>query len=79
MKIDVIIPAVGESITSGILHVWLKSEGDYVKEGEDLFELETEKTTLVVPANGTGVLKILVPAETEIQIGQVIGITPQQS
>jgi 2-oxoglutarate dehydrogenase E2 component (dihydrolipoamide succinyltransferase) len=72
MKIEVIVPEVGESITSGILLTWLKSEGDYVEEGEELFEFETEKTTLAVPSDATGVLKILVPAETEINVGQVI-------
>lgn len=72
MKIDVVVPEVGESITSGILAGWLKADGEFVNEGDDLFELETEKTTLVVPANGSGVLKILVQANAEIQIGQVV-------
>ena len=43
MKIDVIVPEVGESITNGILVAWLKAEGEYVEEGEELFEFETEK------------------------------------
>lgn len=72
MKIDVIVPEVGESITNGNLLAWLKAEGEYVEEGEELFEFETEKSTLAVPSNGTGILKILVPADTEITIGQVI-------
>ncbi len=72
MKYDVVVPEVGESITSGLLTVWLKADGEAVVEGDDLFELDTEKTTLAVPATVTGVLKILVPADTEIQIGQVV-------
>ncbi|PIE32829.1 dihydrolipoyllysine-residue succinyltransferase [candidate division KSB3 bacterium] len=72
MKIDVVVPEVGESITNGILTVWLKADGELVEEGEDLFELETEKTTLVVPSPGSGSLKILIPANEEIQIGQSI-------
>jgi len=79
MKIDVIVPEVGESITSGILLTWLKSEGDYVEEGEDLFEFETEKTTLAVPSNGTGILRVLVPADTEINVGQVIAEIDQDA
>ena len=63
MKMDVVVPEVGESITSGFLASWLKSDGEVVTEGDDLFELETEKTTLVVPSTGSGVLKILVQAD----------------
>jgi len=72
MKMDVIVPEVGESITSGVLASWLKADGEAVAEGDDLFELETEKTTLVVPSTGVGALKILIQAETEVQIGQVV-------
>src|SRR5216683_951538 len=42
MSIEVKIPAVGESITSGVVSVWHKKSGDFVNEGEALFTLETE-------------------------------------
>ena len=79
MKIDVVVPEVGESITSGFLASWLKSDGDTITEGDDLFELETEKTTLVVPSTSSGVLNILVQAESEIQIGQVVAEVDQDA
>jgi len=73
MKEDVLVPSVGESITSGILTSWIKKEGEQVEEGEDLFELETDKATVAVPAPADGTLHILVQEGREVEIGQVVG------
>ena len=50
MKTDIQVPEIGESISSGILAAWLKSDGDVVAEGDEIFELETDKATLAIPA-----------------------------
>lgn len=73
MKTEIKVPEVGESITSGVIASWSKQNGDTVNEGDILCELETEKTTLEVPAPVAGILEIQVEAETEVEIGQVIG------
>jgi 2-oxoglutarate dehydrogenase E2 component (dihydrolipoamide succinyltransferase) len=73
VKQDIVVPSVGESVTQGILAAWLHADGEQVTEGADLFELETDKATMTVPAPGTGVLTISVPAGTEVTIGQVVG------
>jgi 2-oxoglutarate dehydrogenase E2 component (dihydrolipoamide succinyltransferase) len=73
MKEKVLVPSVGESVTSGILTGWIKQEGQSVEEGEDLFELETDKATVAVPAPADGRLHILVEAGQEVEIGQVVG------
>ncbi len=73
MKEDVLVPSVGESITSGILTSWIKKEGQQVEEGEDLFELETDKATVAVPAPADGTLHILIEEGREVEIGQVVG------
>jgi 2-oxoglutarate dehydrogenase E2 component (dihydrolipoamide succinyltransferase) len=73
MKEKVLVPSVGESVTSGILTGWIKQEGQAVEEGEDLFELETDKATVAVPAPADGKLHILVEAGQEVDIGQVVG------
>lgn len=73
MKEDVLVPSVGESITSGILTAWIKKEGEQVEEGEDLFELETDKATVAVPAPADGSLHILIEEGQEVEIGQVVG------
>ncbi|MGA2642156.1 MAG: dihydrolipoyllysine-residue succinyltransferase [Spirochaetia bacterium] len=73
MKKEILIPSVGESVTQGILSSWLKSAGDVVEEGSDLFELETDKATVTVPAPASGALAVSVAAGTEVTIGQVVG------
>jgi 2-oxoglutarate dehydrogenase E2 component (dihydrolipoamide succinyltransferase) len=74
MSIEVKIPAVGESITSGVLSVWHKQTGDIVGEGEALFTLETDKISTEVPASGSGKLQIQVDAGQEVKIGQVVAL-----
>lgn len=73
MKESVLVPSVGESITSGILTSWIKKEGEQVEEGEDLFELETDKATVAVPAPADGILHILIEEGQEVEIGQLVG------
>src|SRR5471030_1943340 len=72
MPIEIKVPAVGESITSGILGVWSKPDGAYVKEGEPLFEIETDKVTSEVVAESAGLLKHLVKEGDTVKIGQVV-------
>ena len=73
MKLDITVPSVGESVTQGILSSWLKAAGERVEEGVDLFELETDKATVTVPAPASGTLSITVAAGAEVTIGQVVG------
>ena len=74
MSIEVKIPAVGESITSGVLSTWHKQNGDVVNDGEALFTLETDKISTEVPAVGSGKLRIQVGAGQEVKIGQVVAL-----
>ncbi len=60
-------------MTRGILSAWLSAQGDYVEEGSDLFELETDKATVTVPSPASGALSIDVAAGTEIAIGASVG------
>ncbi len=73
MSIAITVPSIGESISSGTLAVWLKQDGASVTEGEALFELETEKSTLEFPSPGDGILAIEVPAGTDVTTGQQLG------
>src|SRR5471032_2314015 len=72
MSIEIKVPSVGESITSGILGVWNKPDGAYVKAGEPIFEIETDKVTSEIVAESAGKLKHLVKAGDTVQIGQVV-------
>jgi 2-oxoglutarate dehydrogenase E2 component (dihydrolipoamide succinyltransferase) len=85
MSIEVKVPAVGESITSGVISAWHKHTGDVVSDGEALFTLETDKISTEIPANGAGQLQVQVEAGQEVKIGQVVALldenvtTPGQS
>lgn len=59
-------------MTQGILSAWLKKDGDQVNEGDAMFELETEKATVEVPAPGSGVLQTLVEEGADVEIDQVV-------
>ena len=71
--IEITIPAAGESVSEGMLANWLKANGNFVEEGEILFELETDKATLEVPSPGTGTLSIQVEANNDVSVGQTVG------
>jgi pyruvate dehydrogenase E2 component (dihydrolipoamide acetyltransferase) len=65
MPIDILMPALSPTMTEGTLARWLKNEGDTIKAGDVLAEIETDKATMEVEAVDEGVLeKILVPGGT---------------
>jgi 2-oxoglutarate dehydrogenase E2 component (dihydrolipoamide succinyltransferase) len=70
--LEVKVPSVGESITSGLLGVWSKPDGAYVNAGDPLFEIETDKVTSEVVAEVAGQLKHLVKQGDTVNIGQVV-------
>ncbi len=63
MPIDILMPALSPTMEEGKLAKWLKNEGDTVKSGDIIAEIETDKATMEVEAVDEGMLaKILVPA-----------------
>ena len=70
---DIKIPTVGESISTAVLSTWHKADGDAVAAGDLLLTLETDKVSTELTADVAGVLKIEVPAGTEVVIGAVVG------
>src|SRR2546422_2496620 len=74
MAIEVKIPAVGESITSGVVSAWHKKSGEFVNEGEPLFALETDKVSTDIVAEKSGVLETKVPEGQEVKIGEVVAV-----
>ena len=73
MAIDIIIPSVGESVQEAVLAEWFKQDGDSVQKDEALLVIETDKVTLEVVAEESGMLKILVPEGETVAIGAVVG------
>ena len=72
MSVEVKVPAVGESISSGLLSVWHKNDGEPVAAGEVLFTLETDKISTEVNAPESGIVRTLVATGEEVKIGQVV-------
>ena len=71
-SIDIKIPPMGESISSGVLAKWHVKDGDIVKKDQPLFELETDKITSEGTAEAAGKISLQVAAGTEVKIGQVV-------
>ena len=69
---DVVVPSPGESVSSGILSNWLKGDGTQVAVGDEIFEFESDKVTLAVPANKAGKLSHIAKAGDEVQVNQVV-------
>ncbi|AEV91890.1 MAG: 2-oxoglutarate dehydrogenase complex dihydrolipoyllysine-residue succinyltransferase [Rickettsia slovaca] len=74
MRVKIIVPSLGESITEATIAKWYKKEGDSVKTDELLLEIETEKVTLEVnaPCNGT-IGKISKTDGANVAVGEEIG------
>jgi pyruvate dehydrogenase E2 component (dihydrolipoamide acetyltransferase) len=72
---DVLMPQLGETVAEGKITKWFKSAGDAVKPGDNLFEIETDKTSMEVPSTVAGTLNEICVAEGEVApVGAVVGI-----
>jgi 2-oxoglutarate dehydrogenase E2 component (dihydrolipoamide succinyltransferase) len=74
MEIEIKIPNVGESVQEAVLVEWYKKDGDTVQKDDPLFVVETDKVTLEIVAEASGVLKIRVSQGETVAIGTVVGI-----
>src|SRR4029079_6224487 len=74
MIIEVKVPLVGESVTTGVVSAWHKKSGEFVNEGEPLFALETDKVSTDIVAEKSGVLETKVPEGQEVKIGEVVAV-----
>ncbi|GIP39436.1 dihydrolipoyllysine-residue succinyltransferase component of 2-oxoglutarate dehydrogenase complex [Paenibacillus sp. J31TS4] len=72
---EIKVPEIGESITEGAIAKWLKQQGEAVKQGDVLLELETDKVNLEISAEQDGVLTEIRKQEGDVvQVGEVIGM-----
>src|SRR5271154_972779 len=69
------MPQLGETVAEGKITQWFKSAGDAVKPGDNLFEIETDKVSMEVPATEAGVLSEIRVTEGEVApVGAVVGV-----
>ena len=75
MSTEIRMPRYGWTMTEGKIIKWLKKEGEHVKEGELLYEIETEKVETEVKSITTGFLQKILAAEGDVvPVGHPIGI-----
>ncbi len=79
MSIEVKIPPVGESISSGVVSVWHKKSGEYVEAGEALLTLETDKVSTEITAEIAGLLETKVDEGQEVKIGEIVAVIDDQA
>ncbi len=73
MKVEVLMPKMGESLQEGTILKWIKKEGDYVERDEMILEISTDKVDTEVPSPVAGVLtQILFPENETVEVGKVI-------
>ena len=74
MSIEIVVPALGESVSEATVAKWYKKAGDAVKLDELIVELETEKVTLEVSASAEGTLDVILKKEGEVvAVGELLG------
>jgi pyruvate dehydrogenase E2 component (dihydrolipoamide acetyltransferase) len=70
--IDVLMPRLSDSMQEGTILTWLVEDGGEVTEGQELAEIETDKATMTYEAEAAGTLSLVVPAGTNVSVGEVI-------
>ena len=80
MAIDILMPALSPTMEKGNIAKWLKKEGDPIKSGDIIAEIETDKATMEVEAVDEGVLaRIVVPeGSADVPVNQVIGLIAEE-
>jgi pyruvate dehydrogenase E2 component (dihydrolipoamide acetyltransferase) len=72
---DILMPQLGETVAEGKITAWFKSVGDAVKPGDNLFEIETDKVSMEVPATSAGVLEQIRVAAGEVApVGAIVAV-----
>jgi pyruvate dehydrogenase E2 component (dihydrolipoamide acetyltransferase) len=72
---NILMPQLGETVAEGKITQWFKSAGDAVQPGDNLFEIETDKVSMEVPATEAGVLnEIRVAAGEVVPVGAIVGV-----
>ena len=75
---DVLMPQLGETVAEGKISAWFRAVGDPVKAGDNLFEVETDKTAMEVPTLFSGVVaEIRVSAGETVPVGTVVAVIGQ--
>jgi len=72
---NILMPQLGETVAEGKITTWFKAVGDAVNPGDNLFEIETDKVSMEVPATSAGVVaEIRIPAGAVAPVGAIVAV-----
>jgi dihydrolipoamide dehydrogenase len=75
MPVEITMPQLSDTMTEGTVVKWHKKEGDKIRGGEEVAEIETDKATMPMEAFDSGTLAVIVaPEGQKVSVGQVIGV-----
>jgi pyruvate/2-oxoglutarate dehydrogenase complex dihydrolipoamide acyltransferase (E2) component len=75
MIIEIVMPQLGETVNEGTIATWRRAQGERIRADETLFEVESDKATMDVPAPASGMIqKICVEAGRSVAVGTVVAI-----
>jgi 2-oxoglutarate dehydrogenase E2 component (dihydrolipoamide succinyltransferase) len=72
MALEMKVPSPGESISEVEIATWLVSDGDYVEKDQAIAEVDSDKATLELPAEESGIIKLLAEEGDVVKVGQVV-------
>ena len=72
MAAEIVMPRLSDSMEEGTILKWLKSDGDEVKRGDELVEIETDKANMTYEADADGVLEIVAQEGDTLAVGEPI-------
>ena len=72
MKLEMKVPSPGESITEVEIAQWLVSDGDFVEKDQAIAEVDSDKATLDLPAEASGVITLKAGEGDSVEVGQVV-------
>ena len=74
MLLKMLVPSPGESISEVEIAEWLVEDGDYVEKDQTIAEIDSDKATLELPAEQSGMIKIVVKDGETVAVGDVVCI-----
>ena len=74
MATDVTMPRLSDSMEEGTILKWLKSDGDEIKQGDELVEIETDKANMTYEADQAGALKIVAQEGDTLPVGATVAV-----
>jgi pyruvate/2-oxoglutarate dehydrogenase complex dihydrolipoamide acyltransferase (E2) component len=74
MRVEILLPKLGFSMSEGSIAEWLVPDGSIVTEGAPLYSIESEKSVQEIEAPASGTLRILVEPGTTNPVGTVLGV-----